>query len=120
MRNIIKSISNINIALNKKALVVFEKYNPQLVILLDVLWKKRLIAGYSIHNTFIKIVLKYNKSLPLIKKLKLISKPSRKLYKKITHKNKFFLMSNSEKGFCILDEENTNSLSGKVLYEIII
>jgi small subunit ribosomal protein S8 len=51
--------------------------------LLKILWEEGFILGYTIniHNpTQLKIFLKYNSNKPVINSIKIISKPSRKIY----------------------------------------
>jgi len=116
---LINNIANINVALKKKSLIIFEKYNSQLIRLLNILWKKKLIIGYTLVNTGIKIVLKYNKSEPLIKSLQIVSKPGTKKYKKLKEKNHLYILSNSHQGICIVDTLNKDTLYGKMLFRII-
>jgi len=108
------------VALKKNSLIVFEKYNPQLISLLDSLWKKKLIIGYSIVNKSIKIILKYIKGISLIKSFKIVSKPSNKIYKKSKEKNFLYVLSNSQLGICILDNMNKDTSYGKIIFKIII
>jgi hypothetical protein len=114
------SIANINVALKKNSLIVFEKHNIQLISLLDLLWKKKLIIGYSIFNKRIKIVLKYTKGVSLIKSLKIGSTPSNKLYKKAKEKNFLYVLTNSKLGICIVDNLNRDTSYGKIIFRIII
>ena len=117
---LITSLSNINVAIKKNSLVVFEKYSLQLIKLLNLLWKKKLIIGYIIINDKIKILLKYNRSSPLIKEFKIVSKPSNKRFKKIKDKFSLYILSNSKLGLCITSTLSRHTLYGTILFKIII
>jgi ribosomal protein S8 len=86
---LIKDFANINVALKKRCLISFERYSIQLIKILSMLWKKRLILGYTLEKNRVKIILKYTRGIPIIKSFKIMSKPSKKLYKK-KKKYKFF------------------------------
>jgi hypothetical protein len=92
---LIKHISNINRAFKTGCQVVFERYSSQLVMLLNALWKKKLIVGYNIKKKGIKIYLKYNKGIPLLKSFLIQSKPSRLITKKLNLKYSFLVLTNS-------------------------
>ena len=99
---LIRSISNINDAITKKSLILFENYNSSLVKVLTVLWKNGLIVGYTLKNNLIKIVLKYNTSgNPVIRYLKVLSKSSilKTIKKKKT--SEIILISNSTVGYTL-------------------
>jgi len=87
---VLNSISNINRGLKKNSLLVFENYNEQLIKVLNILWKKKLITGYRIKSGGVEIIFKYNKNSSIIKELKIISKPSIKRFKKKKIKIFFF------------------------------
>jgi small subunit ribosomal protein S8 len=69
---------------------------------LDLLWDEGYILGYKISQNLIKVVLKYHNQSPVIKSLKLVSKPSQKRYYsarqiwKITSSQEFFVLSTSK------------------------
>ena len=77
------------------------------VKILNVLWDEGFILGYKVpkkNNKFIKIFLKYQKGSPVTKSLKVVSKPSLKIYYsakqlwKLDSKNILIILSTS-KGF---------------------
>lgn len=95
---------------------------------LEILWNEGFILGYTncfeIVNKkhknkkkFTKILLKYNNGDPVINKIKLISKPSRKIYCKNKqlwkiNSNKFIIFS-TNKGLKTLDECKKLKLGGE-------
>lgn len=113
---LIRSLSNINSAIIKKSLILFEKYNSCLVKVLTVLWKKNLIVGYNVKNDLIKIILKYNTSgKSIIKYLHVLSKSSiLKTKKKKTTSSYILLISNSLFGY------NLDSDFGKLILKVEI
>lgn len=117
---LLSSISNINVAIKKNQLVVFEKFSPQLLNVLKALWLKKLITGYTLLENKVKIVLKYSRGVPVVRLFKIISKPGNKIYKKLKEKNCLFVISNSSLGICITDTSIKGTLSGKILFKIII
>ena len=77
------------------------------VNILNVLWDEGFILGYKVtknNNKFIKIFLKYQNGVPVTKSLKILSKPSLRIYYsakqlwKLDSKNVLIILS-TNKGF---------------------
>ena len=63
--------------------VIFQKRQKICEAFLKILWAEGFILGYKIDEKNVnnlKIFLKYNKNKPVIHSIKLLSKPSRRLY----------------------------------------
>lgn len=87
---------------------------------LKIFWTNGFILGYKIikNSNKFKVFLKYNKNKPIINKIKIISKPSRKIYycvKKIwkINSNNFIIFS-TNKGLKSLPNCKKNNLGGKM------
>jgi len=117
---LINYICNINRALNSRNLIVFEQYNFQLVMLLNILWKKRLIIGYNLKKKGIKVYLKYNRGIPILKSFIIKSKPSRLIVKKLKSNYIFSILSNSWINFCVSNHNNDQTLHGIFFFKLLI
>lgn len=81
-------------------------------LFLQILWDEGFILGYKTDsNNFnnIKIFLKYNNQKPVINSIKLISKPSRRLYYSIKQiwkidSSKYFIIFSTNKGLKSITE----------------
>lgn len=81
-------------------------------LFLQILWNEGFILGYKTDsNNFnnIKIFLKYNNQKPVIHSIKLISKPSRRLYYSIKQiwkidSSKYFIIFSTNKGLKSITE----------------
>ena len=81
-------------------------------LFLQILWNEGFILGYKTDsNNFnnIKIFLKYNNQTPVIHSIKLISKPSRRLYYSIKQiwkidSSKYFIIFSTNKGLKSITE----------------
>lgn len=81
-------------------------------LFLQILWNEGFILGYKTDsNNFnnIKIFLKYNNQTPVINSIKLISKPSRRLYYSIKQiwkidSSKYFIIFSTNKGLKSITE----------------
>lgn len=65
--------------------VIFVKFTKKNLALLHFLWNENLIAGYKptkITEKSIKIFLKYQNKIPVISKVKILSKPGNLIYLK--------------------------------------
>lgn len=106
-----------NAQINQKSVIVI-KTQKQCQKLLALLWLNGFIIGYKFINNKIKIFLKYTNSKPVINNLKIISKPSRKVYFsnyklwKIDT-TKFFLIISTSQGFLTLFDCKKKSLGGE-------
>lgn len=70
---------------------------------LRILWNERFISGYTKSSNKLKVFLRYNRGKPVIDTLKIISKPSRRVYcsaKQIWKLNssKFCIIFSTNKG----------------------
>lgn len=80
------------------------KYSKIRSSILDAIWNGGFIRGYSINNGFIKVYLKYTSSgNSLVKYIKCISTPGRRVYKKKRNffnktLNKFLIFSYNDSG----------------------
>ena len=117
---LINNVCNINRALKNRSLMLFERYSLHLVMLLNALWKKRLIIGYNIKKEGVKIYLKYNRGIPILKSFLVESKPSRIVFKKLKSNYVFSLISNSWMNLCVSNYKNPKSLHGIFFFRLII
>ena len=114
--NIITSIQNGLIA-NKVFIQVPNKKTIEM--LLNVLWSEGFILGYTkIDSKYLKIFLKYKKGKPAINSIKLISKPSTRIYYSIKQLWKFnfnqgLLIVSTTKGFLSINECKKLKLGGE-------
>lgn len=64
--------------------------------ILDLLWDEGFIGGYTkLNNGFIKIILLYEDGLPLLKRLLVISRPTKRSYVSCGQLTRFSLLSGS-------------------------
>lgn len=90
-------ISNFNWGLKNKLVFQKFKYNSILILILNLLWKSRIIIGYTIKLNKIIVFYKYTGSnLNLLDCLKVVSKPSLQYFFKKNITNKKFIYSNSK------------------------
>ena len=114
--NIITSIQNGLIA-NKVFIQVPNKKTIEM--LLNVLWSEGFILGYiKIDSKYLKIFLKYKKGKPAINSIKLISKPSTRIYYSAKQLWKFnfnqgLLIVSTTKGFLSINECKKLKLGGE-------
>lgn len=88
---------------------------------LRILWKEGFILGYTINSTNcneLKIFLKYTNKIPAINSIKIISKPSRRIYytaKQIwkINSNKFFIILSTNQGLKSITECKKLSIGGE-------
>lgn len=86
--------------------IIFQRRKKICEAFLKILWAEGFIIGYKIDEkniNQIKIFLKYSKNKPVIRSIKFLSKPSRRLYystKQIwkIDSNKSFLIFSTNKG----------------------
>ncbi len=63
---------------------------------LDLLWDEGFIGGYTkLHNGFIEIILLYEEGVPLLKRLLVISRPTKRCYASCGQLSNFSLLSGS-------------------------
>ena len=98
--NLLTSLKTNYTAQNKYAICNFNKFCLEVLL---ILYKDGLISSYQVdtEKNKVKIELKYLKDRPLIQELKLLSKPSLKLFldyktaKQLLRKYDYFLISSS-------------------------
>lgn len=96
-------------------------------LFLQILWNEGFILGYKTDsNNFnnIKIFLKYNNQKPVINSIKLISKPSRRLYYSIKQiwkidSSKYFIIFSTNKGLKSITECKKLRIGGEPYILII-
>ena len=93
--NLISTISNGQ--LSKKSFVI-QRSKKSSKKILNILWDEGFILGYKESFNSLKIYLKYQKGLPVITLIKIISKPSLRVYYSV---NQLWKLS-SENGLIIL------------------
>lgn len=109
--NICSFVSNFNWALKNKLVFQKFKYNSIILLILNILWKSRLIIGYTVKSNKIIVFYKYTgNNLRILDCLQLISKPSIKYFFKKSIRNKKFIFSTS-KGLFI---NNFSEFSGGI------
>jgi small subunit ribosomal protein S8 len=59
---------------------IFQERKKICEAFLKILWDEGFILGYTVESNKLKIYLKYNSEQPVINSIKLISKPSRRIY----------------------------------------
>mgnify|MGYP002279294036 CR=1 FL=1 len=90
---------------------------------LNVLWDSGFISGYKNSRKKLKIFLKYDNGIPVIKSFKTISKPSKKKYYSIKQiwkidSSKTFLIISTSKGLKSLFECKKEKLGGEPVVTI--
>ena len=98
--------SNIKNGQLAKKTFIYQKKKKICEEFLKILWNEGFILGYKIDNinhTKIKIFLKYNNEEPVIKSIKLITKPGRRVYYSIKQiwkidSTKNFIIFSTNKG----------------------
>ena len=86
--------------------VIFQKRKKICEAFLRILWAEGFILGYKINEQNVdqvKICLKYTQNKPAIRSIKILSKPSRRLYYSIKQiwkidSNKSFIIFSTNKG----------------------
>ena len=103
--------------------IVLQKRKKICEAFLKILWNEGFISGYTINkkNTSqIKIFLKYRNNKPAINSLKIISKPSRRVYYSIKQiwkieSNKSFIILSTNKGLKSIVECKKFKIGGEPL-----
>ncbi len=125
MYNLVDTIARIKNAYKRGKLEVEVKNSSFIRGVLDCLIKEGYIRGYYKRGWLLIVLLKYKENKSVINKLKMISKPSLKVYlsfnklKQSYFKGEYFVVSSSEGIFlnkeCSYKEEGPGGL---VLFEI--
>jgi small subunit ribosomal protein S8 len=114
-------ISNIKNAQMSKKSVIFCVRNKFCEQLLNLFWDKGLIIGYKLtYKNKLKIYLKYKKQKPSINFIKLLSKPSQKIYYSVLQLSKInfdncLLIFSTNKGLKTLLECKKQNSGGKLI-----
>jgi len=126
MKNILYNMfSNIQNGQMVRKKIIFQKRKKVCESFLNVLWNEGFISGYSIEkNNLLKIFLKYQKNLPVIKKIKSISRPGSRIYysnKQLwkIEENKNFIILSTNQGLKTLNQCKKLKLGGEPLVIII-
>ena len=119
--SIINLINNIKIALLKKKRIVKTKNTLIIQSIVKLLYLEGLISNYYIIDSVITIHLKYLFEEPSIKNIKIVSKPSRKLYftKKKIYNNLNVVFINTNRGIITTNKAVQINIGGEVLFEIM-
>nr|YP_005090336.1 ribosomal protein S8 [Phaeodactylum tricornutum]ADY18512.1 ribosomal protein S8 [Phaeodactylum tricornutum]QII42417.1 ribosomal protein S8 [Phaeodactylum tricornutum] len=85
---------------------------------LKILWNEGFILGYNIYLTEIKIFLKYRNDQPAINSIKLVSKPSKRIYYSLKQiwkidSSKSFIIISTDKGLKTITDCKRLSLGGE-------
>ena len=119
-------LANLKNGQQVKRTFVFQKRKKICEHVLELLWNEGYILGYQIifmDYPKIKIFLKYSKGRPVIKTIKSLSKPGKRLYYslsqlwKIRSNSSFFVFS-TNKGLKTLDECKRDKIGGELLFLI--
>jgi len=122
-KNLIIELKNSQISKRK---FVFQPKTKLTIALLNILWNEGFILGYKVSHLnleFLKVFLKYKENKPVINSIKLISKPGRRLYYKVSQlwkldsKKKLFVLSTS-KGLMTIHECKKTRIGGQPLFII--
>lgn len=123
--NLIKFLIKLkNASLSKKEIVTLE-YNPLCLELLHVLYSEGLIQTFSVEQLdgkiFLKICLRYFFNKPVLKNLKLFSKPSHVKYVRYSDlckivDRKFIFVLSTNQGILTSLECKKKKIGGKLLF----
>ena len=121
--NLISSLKN---AQQSKKSYIYIKKNRLCLTVLNILWDEGFILGYKIMpNNFkkIKIFLKYKNKDPVIKTLKILTKPSLKIFFNIKelwkiNLNKGIFIISTSKGIKTIEKCLYHNIGGELLFYI--
>lgn len=106
----------------KKNFIKIKKSN-KLVDLVKIFNCNGLIKGYIVKNEEILVFLKYKNNIPILKNIKMISKPSKKIFLKqkglFKLPNKFYIISTTSGFMTQIDAKNKN-LGGELICSIFL
>ena len=116
MYNLLSTLKN-NIQIRKYKMEI--KKTKYSIAILDVLVREGFIRSFIISKTKILVLLKYINDKPLIKDIKMISKPSQRVYLKNfklynCSQKKVFLISTNQ-GILSLEDAKRLNLGGELL-----
>ena len=123
--DMITRIRNGQMRLLSKVLIPSSKYRAKI---LDVLKQEGYISGYKIisdenKNNTLSVDLKYNNGLPVIREIKRISKPGRRVYSRATsiprvHSGLGVAILSTSKGVMSDSEAIKNNLGGEIICRV--
>jgi ribosomal protein S8 len=119
-------LSNLNICLKKKKVILLQKQSKIIIEVLDSLWDAKVIAGYQkLNNGFLKVYLKYTRvGKSFIRNFFLVSTPGRRisisanskmLFK--SQKNNFFFLKTTS-GVLSHDKAILENVGGEILFRV--
>jgi len=73
-------VSRLNIASYKRLVSIKVLRTQFSLALLDVLWKQGVINGFTIRNDSVLVFLKYRRFMPVLKKIKIVSRPGKRVF----------------------------------------
>ena len=102
---------------------IFQKRKNLCESFLKILWKEGFILGYKIDKFELKIFLKYKNKIPVINSIKIISKPSRKIYYSVKQiwkidSNKSFIIFSTNKGLKSINDCKKIGIGGEPFVSI--
>jgi small subunit ribosomal protein S8 len=100
--------------------VIFQKKNKISENFLKILWNEGFILGYTLKSHDLKIFLKYTGNKPVIRSLKVVSKPSRRIFYTIKqiwkiNSSKSFIVLSTNQGLKSLLECKKKNIGGELL-----
>lgn len=123
--DLIIRIKNATLARRKEVVIVYSKLAKEI---LDLLVKERFISSAKTitedNRKSLILVLKYNKRQPAITDVKIVSKPSLRIYEKaakilaMQRKDKHLLVVSTSKGVLKGQQAFKENLGGEVLFAI--
>ena len=119
--NLYNMVSNIKNGQLSKRYFIIQNRKKICENILKILWDEGFIAGYTLYKIDkLQIFLKYRNSKPVIQSIKLISKPSKKIYYSIKQiwkidSNKSFIIISTNKGLKSIIECKKLKIGGEPL-----
>ena len=123
--DLITRIKNASLAKRKETIIPFSNMNKKIV---DLLAKEGFIKGVEVQNKKgfkeIKVGLKFYKRVPVINDVRIISKPSRRVYKDkkgimgIERRGRHMVFVSTSGGIMTGAEARKKGIGGEILFEI--
>ena len=121
-------VARLNIAKDHHQKSIIISYSKIILILLKMFEELGIIRGfYILDQTKIEVYLKYNKSKCVFSNIKIVSKPSRRIYvdiiKLIKYKNKYqgeILIMSTNEGVLFDLECIKRNIGGEIILRIVI
>jgi small subunit ribosomal protein S8 len=113
-------LSKIKNAQLARKTVVFQKKNKISENFLKLLWNEGFILGYTQKSHELKIFLKYAVNKPVIHSIKVVSKPSRRIFYSIKqiwkiNSSKSFIVLSTSRGLKSLLDCKKNNIGGELI-----